>query len=185
MLFIQTSLTHIHRTLLPNPSPYSPFDEMGIFNITLIGIQSKAKDLKNTKWALPRFIASWHYATNDKIEARWRGWRVETPTFMYIKREKTRLDKLANTPRLIGKFAKEFSSKHQEVFQKVLHLFKKVLSSISMIIFSSYTFLFRPPLIIFAINAKISCTSAWPNKICFCSRFALSLHRKKKYSFIT
>ena len=50
MLFIQTSLTHIHRTLFPNPSPYSPFDEMGIFNITLIGIQSKAKDLKNTKW---------------------------------------------------------------------------------------------------------------------------------------
>ena len=172
MLFIQTSLTHIHRTLFPNPSPYSPFDEMGIFNITLIGIQSKAKDLKNTKWALPRFIASWHYATNDKIEARWRGWRVETPTFMYIKREKTRLDKLANTPRRIGKFAKEFSSKHQEVFQKVLHLFKKVLSSISMIIFSSYTFLFRPPLIIFAINAKISCTSAWPNKFAF----ALGLH---------
>ena len=137
MLFIQTSLTHIPRTLFPNPSPYSPFDEMGIFNITLIGIQSKAKDLKSTKWALPRFIASWHYATNDKIEVRWRGWRVETPTFMYIKREKTRLDKLANTPRRIGKFAKEFSSKHQEVFQKVL-------SSISMIIFFILYILISP-----------------------------------------
>jgi hypothetical protein len=47
-----------------------------------------------------------------------------------------------------------------DVFQKVLDVTEKVLSNISMIIFSSYTFLFHPPFTIFAINAKISCTSA-------------------------
>ena len=41
----------------------------------------------------------------------------------------------ADMPRRVNKFVKEFSSKHQEVFQKALHLLKKVLSSISMIIF--------------------------------------------------
>ena len=40
-----------------------------------------------------------------------------------------RLDELANASRPVDKFVKEFLSKHQEVFQKVLHLFKKVLSS--------------------------------------------------------
>ena len=46
-----------------------------------------------------------------------------------------RLDALANVSRPICKFVKEFSSKHQGLFQKVLHLFKKVLSSFSAIIF--------------------------------------------------
>ena len=46
------------------------------------------------------------------------------------------LDALANESRPIRKFVKEFSSKHQGLFQKVLHLFKKVLSSFSAIIFA-------------------------------------------------
>jgi hypothetical protein len=41
-----------------------------------------------------------------------------------------RLDALANASRRVGKFVKEFSSKHQGLFQKVLHLSEKVLSSI-------------------------------------------------------
>jgi hypothetical protein len=41
-------------------------------------------------------------------------------------------------PRPVDKFVKEFLSKHQEVFQKVLHLFKKVLSSIYRIIFRHF-----------------------------------------------
>ena len=45
-----------------------------------------------------------------------------------------RLDALANVSRPICKFVKEFSSKHQGLFQKVLHLFKKVLSSFSAFI---------------------------------------------------
>jgi hypothetical protein len=47
-----------------------------------------------------------------------------------------RLDALANESRPIRIFVKEFSSKHQGLFQKVLHLFKKVLSSFSAIIFA-------------------------------------------------
>ena len=49
---------------------------------------------------------------------------------------KMRLDELANASRHADKFVKEFSSKHQGLFQKVLHLFKKVLSSFSAIIFA-------------------------------------------------
>ena len=63
-LFFQTSLTHIHRTLFPNPSPYSPFDEMGI--LTYRSLLSRAKRRMTI------------------IEARWIGWRVETTTSMYI-----------------------------------------------------------------------------------------------------
>ena len=48
---------------------------------------------------------------------------------------KMRLDALADVSRHTNKFVKEFSSKHQRLFQKVLHLLKKVLSSISAIIF--------------------------------------------------
>ena len=51
---------------------------------------------------------------------------------------KTRLDAHANVSRRIDKFVKEFLSKHQGLFQKVLHLFKKVLSSFSPIIFSHF-----------------------------------------------
>ena len=63
-LFFQTSLTHIHRTLFPYPSPYSPFDEMGI--LTYRSLLSRAKRRMTI------------------IEARWIGWRVETTTSMYI-----------------------------------------------------------------------------------------------------
>ena len=49
-----------------------------------------------------------------------------------------RLDELANASRPVDKFVKEFLSKHQEVFQKVLHLFKKVLSSIYRIIYRHF-----------------------------------------------
>ena len=48
---------------------------------------------------------------------------------------KMRLDALADAAKHTEKFVKEFSSKHQRLFQKVLHLFKKVLSSISAIFF--------------------------------------------------
>ncbi len=40
-----------------------------------------------------------------------------------------RLDELANASRPVDKFVKEFLLKHQEVFQKALHLFEKALSS--------------------------------------------------------
>ncbi len=46
------------------------------------------------------------------------------------RQKKTRLDELANASRRVDKFVKEFLSKHQGLFQKVLHLFEKVLSSI-------------------------------------------------------
>ena len=70
---------HIHRSLFPNPSPYSPFDEMDIFNIPLIVIQTTVgrKDLENIKWVFTRFFghspqqlvfASLHYALNDNNE---------------------------------------------------------------------------------------------------------------------
>jgi hypothetical protein len=52
---------------------------------------------------------------------------------------KTRLNALVNVSRRIDKFVKEFLSKHQGLFQKVLHLFKKVLSSFSPIIFSLFS----------------------------------------------
>ena len=51
---------------------------------------------------------------------------------------KTRLDAHANVSRRVDKFVKEFLSKHQGLFQKALHLFKKVLSSFSAIIFSYF-----------------------------------------------
>ena len=51
------------------------------------------------------------------------------------RQKKTGLDALANASRPVSKFVKEFSSKHQGLFQKVLHLFEKVLSSFSAIIF--------------------------------------------------
>ena len=63
---------------------------------------------------------------------------------MYIERQKTRLDALANASKRVDKLVKEFLSKHQEVFQKVLHLFKKVLSSISAIIFTGFEKYFAP-----------------------------------------
>ena len=63
-LFFQTSLTHIHRTLFPNPSSYSPFDEMSF--LTYRSLLSRAKRRMTI------------------IEARWIGWRVETTTSMYI-----------------------------------------------------------------------------------------------------
>ena len=71
---------------------------------------------------------------------------------MYIERQKKRAltnnqthqGKFVHAPRRVGKLVKEFSSKHQEVFQKVLHLFKKVLSSISAIIFAGFEKYFAP-----------------------------------------
>jgi hypothetical protein len=49
---------------------------------------------------------------------------------LFRKDKKTRLDAHADASRRVDKFVKEFSSKHQEVFQKVLDVFEKVLSSI-------------------------------------------------------
>ena len=54
------------------------------------------------------------------------------------RQKKTRLDAHADASRRVDKFVKEFSSKHQEVFQKVLDVFKKVLSSFSAIIFTGF-----------------------------------------------
>ena len=41
-----------------------------------------------------------------------------------------RQGRLFNAPKRNHEFVKEFSSKHQGPFQKVLHLFEKVLSSV-------------------------------------------------------
>ena len=49
-----------------------------------------------------------------------------------------------NAPRRIHEFLKEFSSKHQGLFQKVLHLFEKVLSSFHRIIFTNWEKYFAP-----------------------------------------
>ena len=48
------------------------------------------------------------------------------------------LDTFTCASRRVDKFVKEFLSKHQGLFQKALHLFKKVLSSFSAIIFSYF-----------------------------------------------
>jgi hypothetical protein len=52
-----------------------------------------------------------------------------------VESKKTRLDTHTNESRRVLHFIKEFSPKHQRLFQKPLHLFKKVLSSFSAIIF--------------------------------------------------
>ena len=49
---------------------------------------------------------------------------------------KMRLNEFTNASRPTDKFIKEFSSKDEGLFQKVLHLFKKVLSSFSAFIFA-------------------------------------------------
>ena len=60
------------------------------------------------------------------------------PPYGRLNDKKTRLDAHADASRRVDKFVKEFLSKHQGLFQKVLHLFKKVLSSFSPIIFSHF-----------------------------------------------
>ena len=94
-LFFQTSLTHIHRTLIPNPSPYSPFDEMSF--LTYRSLLSRAKRRMTI------------------IEVRWIGWRVETPTSMYIEKNTRKLtfEERTNTPRRVPSSAKA----HKEVCQ--------------------------------------------------------------------
>ena len=62
--------------------------------------------------------------------------KTKTPYLHVLTNIQTRQGRLFNAPRRIHEFVKEFSSKHQGLFQKVLHLFEKVLSSVWGIIFA-------------------------------------------------
>ena len=57
--------------------------------------------------------------------------KTKTPYLHVLTNRQMRQGRFFNAPRRIHEFAKEFSSKHQGLFQKVLHLFEKVLSSVS------------------------------------------------------
>ena len=57
--------------------------------------------------------------------------KTKTPYLHVLTNRMMRQGRLFNAPRRIHEFVKEFSSKHQGLFQKVLHLFEKVLSSVS------------------------------------------------------
>ena len=56
--------------------------------------------------------------------------KTKTPYLHVLTNIQMRQGRLFNAPRRIHEFVKEFSSKHQGLFQKVLHLFEKVLSSV-------------------------------------------------------
>ena len=61
--------------------------------------------------------------------------KTKTPYLHVLTNRQMRQGRFFNAPRRIHEFVKEFSSKHQGLFQKVLHLFEKVLSSVWGIIF--------------------------------------------------
>ena len=54
------------------------------------------------------------------------GWQDKVTVLHVLTNRQTRQGRLFNAPRRIHEFVKEFSSKHQGLFQKVLHLFKKL-----------------------------------------------------------
>ena len=56
--------------------------------------------------------------------------KTKTPYLQVLTNRQMRQGRFFNAPRRIHEFVKEFSSKHQGLFQKVLHLFEKVLSSV-------------------------------------------------------
>ena len=61
--------------------------------------------------------------------------KTKTPNLHVLTNRQTRQGRFFNAPRRIHEFVKAFSSKHQGLFQKALHLFEKVLSSVWGIIF--------------------------------------------------
>ena len=111
-------------------------------------------------YGLPLQMCMWFYMTRQKYRQqgsmvnRVKGWNTNfhvyrkrkhfikptySPVFKYtvsfvLTNMQTRQGKFINASRRIHELIKEFSRKHQRLFQKVLHLFKKVLSSISAII---------------------------------------------------
>ena len=90
-------------------------------------------------YGLPLQMCMWFYMTRQKYRQQWllwwMGWRVKTPYLHVLTNIQMRQGRFFNAPRRIHEFLKEFSSKHQGLFQKVLHLFEKVLSSVWGIIF--------------------------------------------------
>jgi hypothetical protein len=56
--------------------------------------------------------------------------KTKTPYLHVLTNFQTRQGRFFNAPRRIHEFVKEFSSKHQGLFQKALHLFEKVLPSV-------------------------------------------------------
>ena len=68
--------------------------------------------------------------------------KTKTPYLHVLTNRTMRQGRLFNAPRRIHEFVKEFSSKHQGLFQKVLHLFEKVLSSVWAIILGTTYFFF-------------------------------------------
>ena len=63
-------------------------------------------------------------------------WQDKVTVLHVLTNRMMRQGRLFNAPRRTHEFVKEFSSKHQGLFQKVLHLFEKVLSSVWDIIFA-------------------------------------------------
>ena len=82
------------------------------------------------------------FAMDDKRKHKqqwllwWMEWRVKTPYLHVLTNMQARQGRFFNAPRQTHEFLKEFSSKHQGLFQKALHLFEKVLSSVWGIIFA-------------------------------------------------
>ena len=54
------------------------------------------------------------------------GWQDKVTVLHVLTNFQTRQGRFFNAPRRIHEFVKEFSRKHQRLFQKVLHLFKKL-----------------------------------------------------------
>ena len=58
------------------------------------------------------------------------GWQDKDTVLHVLTNIQMRQGRFFNAPRRIHEFVKEFSPTHQGLFQKPLHLFKKVLSSV-------------------------------------------------------
>ena len=58
------------------------------------------------------------------------GWQDKVTVLHVLTNIQMRQGRFFNAPRRIHEFVKEFTSKHQGLFQKALHLFEKVLSSV-------------------------------------------------------
>ena len=88
----------------------------------------------------PLQMCMWFYMTRQEHRQQWWLWRIDrrikAPYLHVLTNMQARQGRFFNAPRRIHEFVKEFSSKHQGLFQKVLHLFEKVLSSVWGIIFA-------------------------------------------------
>ena len=68
--------------------------------------------------------------------------KTKTPYLHVLTNRMMRQGRFFNAPRRIHEFVKEFSSKLKGLFQKALHLFEKVLSSVLQISLKKQTIIF-------------------------------------------